>query len=77
MADNNIRVLAIGPGPTKTAMEAVVMADPKKRWSREIRTPLRRLAEVEEVAAVASFLASEDAAHINGVALRVDGATLS
>ena len=31
----------------------------------------------ETVASAVAFLASEDAAHINGIALRVDGATLS
>ena len=42
LADNGIRVCAIGPGPTKTAMEAAVMADPAKRKIRESRTALRR-----------------------------------
>jgi NAD(P)-dependent dehydrogenase (short-subunit alcohol dehydrogenase family) len=31
----------------------------------------------ETVASAVAFLASEDAVHINGIALRVDGATLS
>ena len=53
------------------------MADPKKRWSREIRTPLRRLAEVEEVAAVASFLASDDAGYMTGQTVYVDGGRLA
>jgi NAD(P)-dependent dehydrogenase (short-subunit alcohol dehydrogenase family) len=76
LADHGIRVVAIGPGPTKTAMEAAVMADPVKRRIRESRTALRRLAEPEEVAAVASFLASDDASYITGQTVFVDGGRL-
>jgi NAD(P)-dependent dehydrogenase (short-subunit alcohol dehydrogenase family) len=76
LADHKIRVVAIGPGPTKTAMEAAVLADPAKQRIREIRTALRRMAEPEEVAAVASFLASEEASYITGQTLFVDGGRL-
>lgn len=77
LADNGIRVCAIGPGPTKTAMEAAVMADPAKRKIRESRTALRRMAEPEEVAAVASFLASDDASYLTGQQIYVDGGRLA
>lgn len=39
--------------------------------------PLDQFRGPETVASTVAFLASDDAAHINGVALRVDGATLS
>jgi NAD(P)-dependent dehydrogenase (short-subunit alcohol dehydrogenase family) len=39
--------------------------------------PLDKSRGPETVAGVVAFLASDDAAHINGVSLRVDGATLS
>jgi len=39
--------------------------------------PLDRFRGPECVASTVAFIASDDAAHINGVALRVDGATLS
>ena len=39
--------------------------------------PLDQFRGPETVASTVAFLASEDAAHINGVELRVDGATLS
>ena len=77
LADHGIRVNAIGPGPVKTAMEAAVLADPTKRRIREIRTPLRRMAEPEEVAAVAAFLASDDASYLTGQTLYVDGGRLA
>jgi len=77
LADHGIRVCAIGPGPTKTAMEAAVMADPAKRKIRESRTALRRMAEPEEVAAVAAFLASDDASYLTGQQIYVDGGRLA
>ncbi|MFO0995515.1 MAG: SDR family oxidoreductase [Alphaproteobacteria bacterium] len=76
LADHGIRVVAIGPGPTKTPMEAKVMADPVKRRIRESRTALRRLAEPEEIAAVAAFLASDDASYITGQTIYVEGGRL-
>ena len=39
--------------------------------------PLDEFRGPETVASTVAFLASEDASHINGVALRVDGASLS
>ena len=77
LADHGIRVNAIGPGPVKTAMEAAVLADPVKRRVREIRTPLRRMAEPAEVAAVAAFLASDDASYMTGQTLYVEGGRLA
>ena len=37
------------------------------------QTPLGRAAHLEEVAAVVSFLMSDDASYVNGVAMAVDG----
>lgn len=42
-----------------------------ERWSEQI--PLRRVATVEEFAAVAAFLVSERASYLNGVTIPVDG----
>ncbi|MBM3432784.1 MAG: SDR family oxidoreductase [Bacteroidetes bacterium] len=43
----------------------------EEEWKNEV--PLRRIGEPEEVAALASFLASPAAAYINGVSIPVDG----
>ena len=46
--------------------------------SRKARTPLKRLATPEEVAAAALFLVSDDAQAIAGVTLKIDaGMTVS
>jgi NAD(P)-dependent dehydrogenase (short-subunit alcohol dehydrogenase family) len=39
--------------------------------------PLDQFRGPETVASTIAFLASEDAAHVNGESVRVDGATLS
>jgi len=73
-----LRANAICPGSISTAMtdnfELPEGADPKLVYRI---MPLDRFRGPETVASTVAFLASEDAAHINGVELRVDGATLS
>ncbi|MGH6953455.1 MAG: SDR family NAD(P)-dependent oxidoreductase, partial [Alphaproteobacteria bacterium] len=76
LADHGIRVVAIGPGATRTPMMAGPLADPERRRIIEARTPLRRPAEPEEMAGVAAFLASEDASYITGQTIYVDGGRL-
>jgi 3-oxoacyl-[acyl-carrier protein] reductase len=41
---------------------------------RRSRTPLKRLATAEDVAAAAVYLASDEARSVAGVTLKVDGA---
>ena len=67
----NIRVNALAPGYIETPMTAVI---PEKLRALAIEgTPLRRAGSPEEVAAVALFLASDDASYVTGVVLAVDG----
>ena len=73
----NIRVNAICPGVTDTPFAAQVYAaaaDPiEARRQSERARPLGRLAQPEEVARAALFLASEDSLLAMGSALVVDG----
>jgi NAD(P)-dependent dehydrogenase (short-subunit alcohol dehydrogenase family) len=73
-----LRANAICPGsvltPIRDAFELPEGAD-QKLVSRMMSLDKPR--GPETVASVVAFLASEDAAHINGIALRVDDATLS
>jgi glucose 1-dehydrogenase len=71
-----IRVNAIGPGSINTAMLQQVMADDGVRRRILSRTPLGRLGETEEIAAVALFLASEAASYITGQTIYADGGRL-
>jgi len=73
-----IRVNAVGPGYVNTGVFRAAVAggtlDPEVVLSR---IPARRLAEVDEVAGMVSFLASPDAAYMTGQTLFVDGGFLA
>jgi NAD(P)-dependent dehydrogenase (short-subunit alcohol dehydrogenase family) len=49
--------------------------DPEKKRQRIGEVPLGRLAAEADIANAALFLASDEAAFLNGVALPVDGGT--
>jgi meso-butanediol dehydrogenase/(S,S)-butanediol dehydrogenase/diacetyl reductase len=68
-----IRANAICPGWVETPMTTAFLASPEgRKWGNGLQ-PRGRVAAPEEVARVAAFLASEDAANVTGAALRVDG----
>jgi NAD(P)-dependent dehydrogenase (short-subunit alcohol dehydrogenase family) len=73
LAPHGIRVNAIAPGPVSTPGANSVIDEPG--WeARRARTPLRRLATVEDIGAAVVYLASDDALSIGGVTLKIDGA---
>ena len=72
LAPYNITVNEIAPGPVNTEMTAVTH-DEATRQAYYRLIPMHRYAERDEIAAAAAFLASEDAAFINGHTLNVDG----
>jgi glucose 1-dehydrogenase len=78
LAPHNIRVVAIGPGTILTELaRKAVMSDDAGRKKILARTPLGRAGEPEEVASVASFLASSDASYITGQTIYPDGGRLA
>jgi NAD(P)-dependent dehydrogenase (short-subunit alcohol dehydrogenase family) len=76
LAKYKIRANAIGPGSINTAMLQQVMGDEAIRRRILSRTPLGRLGEAEEIAAVALFLASDAASYITGQTIYADGGRL-
>ncbi|HEY4576268.1 MAG TPA: SDR family oxidoreductase, partial [Yaniella sp.] len=54
-------------------MREVDASDPGTIERAMSRTPLRRIAEPEEIAAAAAWLASDEASFVTGHALVVDG----
>ena len=76
LAKHGIRVNAIGPGSIMTDILASVAGDPEARRKILSRTPLGRIGEPSEIAAIASFLASDDASYITGQTVYADGGRL-
>jgi gluconate 5-dehydrogenase len=71
---------AVGPGFIKTRLTEPIMRNPefmKKYTPNGGVIPLGRLGTPEDVAGPALFLASADAAYVNGVLLYVDGGQLA
>ena len=78
LATHKIRVVAIGPGTILTELaRKAVLGDDAGRRKILARTPLGRAGEPEEVASVASFLASDDASYITGQTIYPDGGRLA
>jgi glucose 1-dehydrogenase len=72
-AASGIRVNAIGPGATITPINRAWVDDPVKKAQVEEHIPVPRAGTADEMAGVACFLASDDAAYITGQTLYVDG----
>ncbi len=72
-AGRGIRVNAIGPGATVTPINRTWIDDPEKRADVVKHIPMGRAGTSEEMAAVAAFLCSDEAAYITGQTLYVDG----
>jgi meso-butanediol dehydrogenase/(S,S)-butanediol dehydrogenase/diacetyl reductase len=68
-----IRVNALVPGFVRTRLTEDVMSDPEQMEAALRAIPLRRVAEPEELAACALFLASDDASFVTGTTLVADG----
>ena len=73
MAPYGIRVNAVSPGVIATGMNADLREDPES-WSEMLAgTPMGRHGEPEEIAAVISFLASDDPSFVTGAIVTADG----
>ncbi|MBO6604550.1 MAG: SDR family oxidoreductase [Roseicyclus sp.] len=80
-AERGVRVNMVAPGAVQTPMLdwAVSLADAPDQVRDVLNGmhPLGRVARAEEVAAVVSFLLSDDASFITGETVRVDGGLLT
>ncbi|MDE5903336.1 MAG: SDR family oxidoreductase, partial [Muribaculaceae bacterium] len=71
VGSRGIRANAIAPGFIETAMTAALPEDVRKDWVGKI--PLRRGGQVEDIANVATFLASDLSSYVTGQVIQVDG----
>ena len=71
LGSRGIRANAIAPGFIETAMTAALPEDVRKEWTKRI--PLRRGGQTEDIANVATFLASDLSAYVTGQVIQVDG----
>src|SRR6201992_166264 len=68
-----VRVNAVAPGPTETAMLDRLTGSPDKKAAFYAAVPLKRGGRPEEIAEAVTFVASERASFITGQIIRVTG----
>ncbi len=71
VGSRGIRANAIAPGFIETAMTAALSDEIREEWKKKI--PLRRGGPVEDIANVATFLASDLSGYVTGQVIQVDG----
>lgn len=73
LAPQGIRVNSLAPGNVRTPMNEDLLASKEYEASMVERTPLGRVGEVEDIASVAVFLASDASRYVHGISIVVDG----
>jgi len=73
LGPRGIRVNVCAPGWVDTEMSAPAVSDPSKRAAIEAAIPRGVMANAEDVAGPVAFLLSEDARHVTGSVLSVNG----
>ena len=71
VGSRGIRANAIAPGFIETAMTAALPDNVREEWVKKI--PLRRGGKPEDIADVATFLASDLSSYVSGQVIQVDG----
>ena len=70
---SNVRVNCIAPGLVRTDFARALWEDPEVLKRMTAPVPLRRIAEPNEIAGAAVFLASDAAGFVTGTTIVVDG----
>lgn len=76
LAPLGIRVNAVGPGTIETPLLENVIRDASFRAKVLSRTPLGRFGRPEEIAAIVTWLASDEASYVTGTTVFADGGRL-
>jgi NAD(P)-dependent dehydrogenase (short-subunit alcohol dehydrogenase family) len=72
-APHGVRVLAVGPGAIKTAINRSVWSNPKKLKDLLGKIPLHRMGKPEDIARMVVMLVSDAASYVTGRTIFVDG----
>ena len=73
LAERNVRVNAVAPGPIATDMTAATRADPDRYEALRAAIPMGRFGTAEEIADLVVFLLSDRASFITGEVVVADG----
>lgn len=73
LGDKGVRVNAVNPSLTRSQLAGPIIDNAPLYEKFKERIPMGRHAEPEEVAAVVTFLASDDASFVHGANIPVDG----
>jgi NAD(P)-dependent dehydrogenase (short-subunit alcohol dehydrogenase family) len=76
-SNRGVRVNAIAPGVFRTALNEKLLDETERGREFLLRTPMKRFGNVEELAGVAIFLASDAASFVSGEIITVDGGFLA
>ena len=76
LGPHDLTVNNIAPGAISTPINTKMMADTKELNALLANIPLGRMGTIDDVANLAAFLASDDAAYITGSTYVVDGGLL-
>lgn len=71
LGPKGVRANAVAPGFIETAMTAQLPEEIRKDWMKKI--PLRRGGQVEDIANVCVFLASDMSSYVSGQVIQIDG----
>jgi len=76
-SSRGVRVNAIAPGVFRTALNQKLLDETERGREFLVRTPMKRFGNVDELAGVAIFLASDAASFVTGEIIAVDGGFLA
>ena len=77
LVDDKITCVAISPGFIATDLTAPLRADPAKNEALMAQTPMRRWGQADEIASLALYLCSDQAAFMTGNDVVMDGGWLA